>query len=48
MSQTIKQYRQQVLSAFTVGDLDNEITKQSIIDKLESIDNLYQVKAEVV
>ena len=45
---TIKQYRRQVLSMFTIGDLDNEITRQSITDKLESIDNLYKERPEVV
>ena len=40
MAQTIKQARQEVLKAFTIGDLDNPVTFQSIKEKLESLDYL--------
>lgn len=35
---TKKQLHDHILSQFTIGELDNPITLQSIIEKLESID----------
>jgi hypothetical protein len=31
--------RNKILSAFTIGDLSNPITKKSIIEKLEQVDS---------
>ena len=42
MAQTIETYRQEILSAFTIGELlDNPVTFSSVRDKLEQTDLLF-------
>ena len=42
MLQSYKNERARLLSAFTIGELDNPVTAKSITEKLELLDNVYK------
>ena len=43
MFENIKMLREHTLKNFTIGELENRITAESVAERLENIDNLWRL-----